>query len=328
MNIQLKILIIDDEPIARTTLQALLANQNYELIFARSGREGLSLAEQHLPDVILLDVMMPGMDGFETCRAIRAMPKVAETAVLMITSLDDRQSKMNGFNAGADDFISKPFDMYELLARIQNMNRLNRYRQLTEQRVQLAMLNDELLTAYDRTIEGWSRAMDLRDKETEGHTQRVADLTVRLAHSAGMGGDLLKHIWRGALLHDVGKLGIPDHILLKPGPLDEDEWDVMRRHPGYAFEWLSPILYLRPALDIPYCHHERWDGSGYPRRLGGEEIPLAARLFAVVDAWDALTSDRPYRKALAPQRAREIIAAQSGQQFEPRAVELFLAQVG
>ncbi len=184
--------------------------------------------------------------------------------------------------------------------------------------------NVDLLLAYETTIEGWSRALDLRDKETEGHTLRVTDLTLKLAGLMGFREDELVHVRRGALLHDIGKMGIPDHILLKPGPLTEEEWEVMRRHPTYAYELLSPIAYLHGALDIPYCHHEKWDGSGYPRGLKGEQIPLAARIFAVVDVWDAIRSDRPYRKAWEKDKALAYILEQSGKHFDPRVVEVFM----
>jgi len=184
--------------------------------------------------------------------------------------------------------------------------------------------NAELIAAYDSTIEGWSRALDLRDKETEGHTQRVADMTMKLAHAAGVTEAELVHVRRGALLHDIGKMGVPDHILLKPDKLTDEEWVVMRRHPTFAFELLSPITYLHPAIDIPYCHHEKWDGSGYPRGLKGEQIPLAARIFAIIDVWDALRSDRPYRQGWSKEKAIEHIKSLSGTQFEPKAVELFL----
>jgi len=185
--------------------------------------------------------------------------------------------------------------------------------------------NVELTLAYDTTLEGWSRALDLRDKETEGHTQRVTEMTLRLARAAGtFGEDELVNARRGALLHDIGKMGIPDSILLKPGPLTDDEWIVMRKHPVYAYELLMPIPFLRSALDIPYCHHEKWDGTGYPRGLRGELIPLAARLFAVVDVWDALRSDRPYRPGWPEDKVREHIRAGAGAHFEPRAVEIFL----
>jgi PAS domain S-box-containing protein len=184
--------------------------------------------------------------------------------------------------------------------------------------------NMDLTLAYDATIEGWSRALDLRDRETEGHTQRVTDFTLRLARIAGISEAELVQVRRGALLHDIGKMGIPDNILLKPGPLTPEEWEIMRRHPQYALEMLSPIAFLRPALDIPYCHHEKWDGTGYPRGLKGESIPLAARLFAVVDVWDALRSDRPYRAGWPADRVRDHIAGLSGAHFDPHAVNLFL----
>ena len=182
---------------------------------------------------------------------------------------------------------------------------------------------NELILAYDENIEAWSRALDLRDEETEGHTQRVVKITVRLAKALGINGEDLIHIRRGALLHDIGKMGIPDNILLKPGPLSDEEWVIMRKHPVYAFELLSPIVFLKPALDIPYCHHERWDGSGYPRGLKGEQIPLAARIFAIVDVWDALCSDRPYRKAWPENKVIEYIREQAGTHFDPKIVELF-----
>jgi putative nucleotidyltransferase with HDIG domain len=185
--------------------------------------------------------------------------------------------------------------------------------------------NLDLTVAYDTTLEGWSRALDLRDKETEGHTQRVATLTVALARRMGVPDEALVHIRRGALLHDIGKMGIPDSILLKAGPLTEEEWTIMRRHPVYALDLLSPIPYLRPALDIPAAHHEKWDGTGYPRGLKGEEIPLAARIFAVIDVWDALTSDRPYRPAWPRERALVHIRDEAGRHFDPAVVEAFLA---
>jgi putative nucleotidyltransferase with HDIG domain/PAS domain S-box-containing protein len=182
----------------------------------------------------------------------------------------------------------------------------------------------ELNQAYESTIEGWSKAMDLRDKETEGHTLRVTEMTTELALALGIHGEALVHIRRGALLHDIGKMGVPDRILLKPDSLSDDEAILMRRHPSYAFDMLAPIGYLHSALDIPYCHHERWDGSGYPRGLKAEEIPLAARLFAVVDVWDALTSDRPYRPSWTGKEALDYIKDLSGVQFDPKIVEKFV----
>lgn len=184
--------------------------------------------------------------------------------------------------------------------------------------------NDELRLAYDTTIEGWARALDLRDEETAGHSQRVTDLTLHLAKRMGIAEDELEHVRRGALLHDIGKMGVPDSILLKPGKLTEEEWVVMQQHTTFARDFLAPIPFLRPALDIPYAHHEKYDGSGYPLGLEGEAIPLAARIFAVIDVYDALTSDRPYRKAWSQERALQHIKAQAGTHFDPSIVSAFL----
>jgi putative nucleotidyltransferase with HDIG domain len=188
--------------------------------------------------------------------------------------------------------------------------------------------NFELEMAYDATIEGWSRALDLRDHETEGHTQRVTDMTVKLARKMGFSERRLIFIRRGALLHDIGKMGIPDHILHKPEELNENEQQIMRKHPQLAYDMLEPITYLRDALSIPYCHHEKWDGTGYPRGLAGNQIPLEARLFAIVDVWDALTTDRPYRKSWPREEALKYIREQSGKYFDPQLVEVFLQEMG
>ena len=192
----------------------------------------------------------------------------------------------------------------------------------------LQQSNNDLGMAYDETIQGWSRALDLRDKETEGHTKRVTEMTIELAKIMGHEGEEIVHMRRGALLHDIGKMGIPDRILLKPGPLTDEEWKVMRKHPVFAYDLILPIQYLYPALDIPYCHHEKWDGSGYPRGLVGEQIPLSARIFAIVDVWDALTSDRPYRKAWSREKTLAYIQEQEGKHFDPKVVEAFIKKYG
>ena len=184
--------------------------------------------------------------------------------------------------------------------------------------------NFELALAYDATIQGWSHALDLRDKETEGHTLRVTDMSLKLARAMGLSDDQLVHVRRGALLHDIGKMGVPDSILLKPNQLTPDEWEIMRQHPQLAHEWLAPLSYLGPALEIPYCHHEKWDGTGYPRGLKGDLIPLSARIFAVVDVWDALTSDRPYRPAWSQEQTLDYIRDNSGAHFDPSVVDAFL----
>jgi HD-GYP domain-containing protein (c-di-GMP phosphodiesterase class II) len=191
----------------------------------------------------------------------------------------------------------------------------------------LQRTNMQLNLAYDATIEGWSRAMDMRDKETEGHTRRVAEAATKLGRLMGLPDDELSHLRRGALLHDIGKMGVPDSVLLKPGPLTPEEWVLMRMHPGLAYEMLAPVHYLQSALSVPYCHHEKWDGTGYPRGLRGEQIPLMARIFSVVDVFDALTSERPYRAAWAPESALEHIRVGAGTHFDPAIVDMFTKDI-
>lgn len=605
------ILIADDDPFARQMLRSLLGQEGHLLLEAESGDQALSIALAHLPDLVLLDIMMPNLDGFEVCARLRAAPQAREMPILLITSLEDRESRLRGLDIGADGFLSKPFDHAELLAQVRTITRLSRYRRLlieqeryqrlvtlspdgiavvsatgcfllvnpmlikllgvttpeellnqkvtnylspesienydkylaalgkstsqsdrgeitilgqhknrlavelsvshfdgleknatllifrdiTERKVaeirtqrqviqltslntiglaitaslelnttlarlldnmishlpidaasvlmvnsrtglfepaatkginlpmsahlllrsdeglagiafqtqqpvtavpftakdvrcvrdrvlatrfgsyfalplrargkvlgviellrhdhfkpnsewwlyvealsvqaalaihtatmfeQLQSANAELTYAYNATIEGWSHALDLRDQETEGHSVRVTDLTLRLAQQLRLPVDTLDHIRRGALLHDIGKMGVPDRILLKPGPLNTEEWAIMRQHPIYAYEWLSRIPFLHPALDIPYAHHERWDGSGYPCGLKGEQIPFSARIFAVVDVWDALRSKRPYRMPWTDEQVIAHLKQLSGVHFDPQIVQSFI----
>lgn len=317
------ILIVDDEYSGRETLQSVLEGEGYNLVMAENGPQAIAKAKSVLPDVILLDVMMPGMTGFEVCERIRNDPQVAEIPIIILTALDDRESLLTGLKAGADDFISKPFDRFELRARLIGITRLNRYQKLLEEREKLQKAHKRLLDAYEATIEGWSHAMDLRDRETEGHSRRVAEFTLKLAQAMGMSSEDIVHLRRGALLHDMGKIGIPDSILHKPDKLSAEEWVVMQKHPKLAYDMLNPIEYLCEALEIPYFHHEKWDGTGYPQGLKGEQIPLSARIFAVADVWDALTSDRPYRLAWSNEEALNYIREQSGRHFDPQVVELF-----
>jgi HD-GYP domain-containing protein (c-di-GMP phosphodiesterase class II) len=191
---------------------------------------------------------------------------------------------------------------------------------------QLQDSNTELSIAYDATLEGWAKALEMRDRETDGHAHRVIEMALAVADRIGIQGAMLQDIRRGALLHDIGKMGIPDSILLKPGPLTPLEWEVMRQHPVHAYEMLKSIEYLAQALEIPYCHHERWDGTGYPRGLKGRDIPISARIFAVVDVWDALTSDRPYRPAWSARNALEYIQREAGRHFDPQVVNAFMHQ--
>jgi response regulator RpfG family c-di-GMP phosphodiesterase len=257
-----------------------------------------------------LDIPVLTRHSFKSCAVLPLNAKEIVRGILLILS-----SQSGLFDDGWQDFLHS-LAMQTAIA-VENADLFSR--------MQLA--NTELTTAYEATIEGWSRALELRDKETKGHTERVTGWSLLLAQEVGMSESELVHFKRGVLLHDIGKMGIPDSILLKPGPLSDEEWVIMRQHPMYAYQLLLPIPFLRKALDIPFCHHEKWDGSGYPRGLKGEEIPLGARLFALTDVWDALTSNRPYRPAWPPSAAYRFISEQSGRHFDPQATQIFLRLV-
>lgn len=318
------ILVVDDDLMNQISLEAILANQGYNLEMANNGYMGLKKAEELLPDVILLDIMMPGMDGFEMCRLIRQNKKTAEIPIVIITGLDDQLSRLRGLEAGADEFISKPFNSAELRIRLATITRLNRFRSLINERTQLAEALCKLENAYEDTLAGFSRALDLRDHQTGDHSLRLANLSVEIARLFGIPEDELIHIKRGALLHDIGKIGIPDSILMKTDSLNSAEMEIMQKHPGFAQTILEPIRYLAQAQAIPACHHEKWDGSGYPLGLKGEEIPLCARIFAVVDAWDALLSDRHYRPAWTKQMTLDYLRDRSGKDYDPQVLLVFL----
>ena len=322
---QKTILIVDDEYAGRQTLVSVLESEGYQLKTAENGHQALEKAEMLKPDLILLDVMMPDITGYQVCQRVRQNRDIAEIPIIILTALDDHKSMLLALEAGADDFLSKPFDRHELRARVAGIMRLNRYQKLNDERTNLEKAHVKLLNAYDATILGWSKAVTLRDQETEEHNQRVAKISVALAEKIGLQGKDLRYIKWGALLHDIGKIGISDTILLKNGKLTPEEWILMQKHPQLAFDMLKDISYLRPSIDIPYCHHEKWDGSGYPRGLKGTEIPLSARIFAFADVWDALLSDRPYRKAWTREKTLTYIKQETGKHFDPNILSYFLA---
>ena len=340
-----KILIVDDHDGIRRFLATLLGCAGHEVVEACDGADALRKAAAHRPDLVISDLLMPAMDGFEFVRLLRSEPALEDTGVIFYTAVFAQQEALDLARAcGAIYFVQKPCPPETLLGTVNEALKLpppahpqpldhTDFRadhlmlltnSLSQKVTELETANRNLTEAYDATLEGWVRALELRDKETEGHSQRVTELTLRLARVIGFGDTELVHIRRGALLHDIGKLGVPDRILLKPGALTRSERAVMETHPGLAYDMLRPIQYLREALDIPYCHHEKWDGSGYPRGLRQEQIPLTARAFAVVDVWDALTSDRPYRAAWPQPKAHSYIHEQAGTHFDPGVAELFL----
>jgi PAS domain S-box-containing protein/putative nucleotidyltransferase with HDIG domain len=282
------------------------------------GYAGFSALERqpvHIPDLTQVET------GFLRSPHFRMESFVAYSAVPLIAK-GNVQGVLEVFHRSKIRADSEWFDLLTTLAgqaavAIDNANLLDGMQKASQ----------ELNLAYLATLEGWARALELRDMETEGHSQRVADLTIQLAQAMGVDREELENIQRGALLHDIGKMGVPDRILLKPGKLTDKELDIIRQHPTFAYELLSPIRFLRSALDIPRYHHERWDGTGYPEGLKGEQIPLPARIFAIVDVWDAMTSDRPYRKAISPEKVKAHISEQSGKHFDPKVVELFLGMM-
>lgn len=314
------ILVVDDVSNGRDRFATYLVGQGHQLVFANCGTEALDKATEAAPDVIVLNVSVP--DAVQMCQQVRASETLSHTPVAMLAEASDRDARLVGVEAGVDEFISKPLEVVELRARVNTLIRLNDYRR------QAKAYEDsngarEVAAAFDALLESWGQALELRGVEPDGHTQRVTGMALQLARAMGMSDDELVHVRRGAILHDIGKMGIPDRIMFKVGPLDDEEWAEMYKHPLYAHDLLSPIPFLQPALDIPYCHHEKWDGTGYPCGLSGDEIPLAARIFAVVDVWDALHTDRSYRRAWSESQVDDYIHEQGGEHFDPKVVRVF-----
>ena len=311
-NMSGTVLIVDDEPANLALLRQVLAPE-YPLVFARSGAEALMAAAKHAPALILLDIRMPDMDGYAVCRQLKNDPATAHIPVIFVTGLADVGDETAGFEAGAVDYIVKPISPPIVRARV---------------RTHLSLVSaTQLRNSYRDAIHMLGEASEFKDTDTGVHIWRMANYSAALAAASGWNEDDCQRLKLAAPMHDIGKLGIPDAILHKPGELTGPEWEVMRQHPVYAYNMLAPITYLRHALDVSYCHHEKWDGSGYPRRLKGEEIPLTARVFAVVDVFDALTSDRPYRKAWPKEKVYEYIEEQAGKQFDPQVVKVFLESI-
>ncbi len=287
------VLAVDDDPGALEALSDALGTLNFQVWQALDGASALVLAREHQPDVVLLDVMMPGLDGYEVCRRLKQDPDTRLIPVVFLTGYGSREARLQGLEAGATDFLNKPCDLVELEVRVRN---LIDFRRLTLE-----------LDSAEQMVFSIARTVEARDQETSDHCERLAQLSVRLGERLGLDEDELTALRRGGYLHDLGKVGIPDAILLKPGPLTIDEWDVMKRHVEIGVEICSPLRSLRPVLPLIRHHHERSDGSGYPDGLKGHQIPLIARVFQVVDVYDALRYDRCYRKALSKEEALGIM---------------------
>jgi putative nucleotidyltransferase with HDIG domain len=336
-----RILVVDDDPAVRDVLAQGLGDCGYRCDTASDGLEALEKVRAAGFELLLSDIDMPLMDGVLLLKEIKALQP--DTECIMLTGIVDLDTAIQAMRIGASDYLTKPFNLAQVRITVERAlekrrlileNReyrvaleakvLERTAELSRKTHQVEILFSKLNDSYRATLEALATALDARDAETLGHSVRVAAYTVAVARRMGVGEPELTDIYRGALLHDVGKIGIPDAILRKPGKLNADEWREMRRHPEIGARMLQGINFLEGAIAIVLCHQERYDGKGYPARLKGERIPLGARIFAVVDTLDAMTSDRPYRKALSYDKAREEIIRFSGTQFDPSVVEVFL----
>jgi putative nucleotidyltransferase with HDIG domain len=330
-----KILIVDDDAAVRGVIAVLLGEEGYACTAVGSADAALDAVRHGEFPLVISDVRMPGRDGFWLLEKMR--DGHPDTAVVMLTAFGDTEAAVECLRNGAADYLLKPPKVTELIRAIERAlgrRRLelarNKYRRSLENRVrektaELSRALRELEGTYTQTLWSLVAALDAREHETNDHSQRVVRYSLAMARRLGLPARDLPDLGRGALLHDIGKIGIPDSILLKPGKLDEDEWREMRRHPQIGYEILRSIHFLDTSAEMVLSHQERWDGGGYPRGLAGEEIPIAARVFAIADTYDAMTSDRPYRKALPATAAREEIERCAGTQFDRTCAEAFLA---
>jgi putative nucleotidyltransferase with HDIG domain len=331
-----KILVCDDEEAIREVVSTLLEAQGYRCTVVPDGSRAIQEVTRDSHDLVLSDIVMPEMDGMRLLRQLRMQDK--DIPVIMVTAMHDISIALEAIRAGAYDYILKPFEkdqLYHSVGRalehrhlvLENRSYQRNLEHLVAERTQqLSVTLHNLEQSYDYTLEALGGALDAKDAETEGHCQRVTAITIVIARTMGVNRDLLRHIARGAFLHDIGKMGIPDQVLRKPGPLSDDERELMRRHCDIGYTVLKKIPFLKEAAEIVLSHQEFYDGGGYPRGLQGEEIPLGARIFAVADTLDAMTSDRPYRKALPISAARQEIQKYSGTQFDPQVVQAFLTK--
>ena len=307
------VLVVDDEEPNRALLQRLLSRDGYAVSAVADGESALASIAQRPPDVILLDVQLPGLNGFDVCRRIKQSERTRLTPVVMVTALNAVESRIDGITAGADDFLSKPFNAEELRARVGSLLRLKHY-------------TDELESA-EAVIVSLALTVEARDPYTDGHCRRLARYSVALGEALGLSAADLKALRLGGYLHDVGKIGIPDAVLLKPGKLTEAEWEQMRNHPQLGAQMLDSTT-LRDVHQWVLAHHERPDGRGYPSGLRGDQIPLEARILAVADAFEAMMADRVYRSGMPVAQAIQELIRCSGSQFDPQVVDAMLQSLG
>ena len=331
-----RILVVDDEDPIREVVCSMLASANFVCSPASSGKEALALLDSGESfELMLSDLMMAGMDGIALLEATKE--RFPDMPVVMVTAVHDVSVALNSIRNGAYDYLLKPFEREQLLAtvrralenrrlKLENRNYQTNLEALVTARTELLRQTlKELEESYDITLAALGDALDLKDRETEGHSKRVTAFTMAIARAMGLSSDSVRVIARGAFLHDIGKMAIPDAILNKPGKLDPAETEIMKEHPYRGYQIVKKIPFLAEAAEIVYAHQEKFDGTGYPRGLRAEQIPLGARIFAIADTLDAMTSDRPYRKAQPVSAAREEIQRWSGRQFDPQVVDTFLS---
>jgi len=328
-----KILVVDDEEAIREVVSTMLESKGYRCTAVSNGRAAQEQVKRSTPDLVLSDMIMPEMDGIKLLDWLREYDP--EVPVIMVTAIHDISTALEAIRRGAYDYILKPFEKDQLFLgvgralqhrRLVAENRsyqLQLEHQVEERTAELTRALGQLEQSYDDTLEALGSALDLKDAETEGHCQRVTAFTISIAKAMPVPNHYLPILARAAFLHDIGKMAIPDGILRKPGPLTDDEKQIMRKHCEIGYNMLIRIPFLRDAAEIVLAHQEFFDGTGYPRGLKGEQIPLGARIFTIADSLDAMISDRPYRKALPMGHAREEIRRCSGTQFDPKVVEVF-----
>jgi putative two-component system response regulator len=331
------ILVVDDQPQNIELLDAYLVPQGYEIIKAANGEEALSILSGNQIDLIMLDVMMPGMDGFEVTRRVRQDKAHKLLPIILLTALRETEDRVRGIEAGCDDFISKPFDRIELLARVRSLLKVKAYNDLLsnyreELEFEVSERTEELKRAFERikaasldTIYRLSIASEYKDEDTGAHIKRMSHYSAAIARRMGMDENTIEMILYAAPMHDVGKIGIPDKILMKPGKLDPQEWEIMKTHSVIGARILagSDAEFIQLGETIAHFHHEKWDGSGYPDGLIGIDIPISCRIVAIADVFDALTSKRPYKKPFSLEKSLDIIRDGRGSHFDPDVVDAF-----
>lgn len=341
MDIEVKenstILVVDDDDTNRRLLNAMLGPMGYNVIEANNGRQAIEILEKDQPDVILMDIMMPELDGFEATRQIKSHPRHERIPIVMITALRDTEDRVKALEAGADDFLTKPVEKTELRARVASLCKVKAYydhmamyqkkleKAVTQRTEELNNTLERLKSSNLETIIRLTRAAEYKDEDTAGHIQRISRYTHALGEGIGLSQHETELLLYAAPMHDIGKIGIPDKILLKPGKLNEKEWDVMKKHTVFGSKILegsdSEIIALGET--IARTHHEKWDGSGYPNGLSGKDIPCSGRITAIADVFDALLSKRPYKKPMTLEFALNVIKEGKGTHFDPNLVDVF-----